>query len=67
MYYRTNEELPVQLRNMLPPTAQQIYRKAFNDAYQNIPEVSNCSLTRAEAAHHKAWETANQECLKATV
>ena len=33
MPYGRNEDLPASVRHVLPPHAQEIYRAAFNDAY----------------------------------
>lgn len=51
MPYSTNADLPLSVRNHLPPHAQDIYREAFNHAYAarlNAPR-------REEAAHCIAW------------
>jgi cation transport regulator len=32
MLYNTNQDLPVKIRQQLPPRAQDIYREAYNDA-----------------------------------
>jgi cation transport regulator len=47
--YPTNAQLPPSVRHHLPPHAQDIYRAAFNAAYQSHgPE-------REELAHRIAW------------
>lgn len=51
MPYRINADLPLPVRNHLPPHAQDIFREAFNHAYAehwNDPR-------REEAAHRIAW------------
>ena len=48
MPYSTNDTLPLSLRHVLPPHAQDIYRAAFNNAYDRYGG--------AEArAHRIAW------------
>ena len=51
MPYRINADLPLPVRNHLPPHAQDIFREAFNHAYAahwNDPR-------REGAAHRIAW------------
>lgn len=49
MPYRTNTELPLRLRKVLPRHAQDIYRAAFNDAYAHY------GREREDIAHRVAW------------
>jgi cation transport regulator len=47
MPYATNDELPASVRDHLPPHAQDIYREAFNHAWEHH---------RDEATPHRiAW------------
>ena len=51
MPYQSNEDLPPSVRNHLPPHAQDIFREAFNHAYEehwNDPR-------QEEAAFRIAW------------
>lgn len=53
MPYATNDDLPRSVRNHLPPHAQEIYRSAFNHAWQTY---SNRGPHEAEEiAHRVAW------------
>lgn len=56
MPYRTNTELPNSVKANLPPAAQDIYRSAFNHAWQGcrLP-VSRQALQREELARKVAW------------
>jgi cation transport regulator len=53
MPYATNDDLPRSVRSHLPPHAQDIYRSAFNHAWQTY---SNRGLhDTEEIAHRVAW------------
>lgn len=41
MPYNSPEELPPQVKNHLPPHAQHIFVKAFNNAYQEYADPKN--------------------------
>ena len=51
MPYSTNDELPPSVRDHLPPHAQDIYREAFNHAWQKYKS----SARHEEIAHRVAW------------
>ena len=53
MPYATNEDLPPGVRHHLPERAQDIYRSAFNRAWDrySIEEPERCE----EVAHRIAW------------
>ena len=51
MTYRSNADLPASVRNNLPEVAQDVYRKAFNDAYANRADNP---IEEADA-HNIAW------------
>jgi cation transport regulator len=53
MPYATNEDLPLSVRNHLPPHAQDIYRSAFNHAWQTY--CSRGPDGAEEIAHRVAW------------
>jgi len=57
MPYDRNADLPESVRDPLPDGAQTIYRKAFNDAWDEYsdPEERRGSATREETAHRVAW------------
>lgn len=56
--YKTLQDLPDRLRNVLPEHAQEIYRAAFNNAFE---EYKNPSKKRSpedpheEVCHKVAW------------
>ncbi len=53
MPYATNEDLPRPVRAHLPGHAQDIYRGAFNSAWNNYANRS--PEEREEIAHRVAW------------
>lgn len=56
MPYRSNAELPESVKAHLPVQAQDIYRSAFNHAWQECvrPPVRS-TAPREETAHKVAW------------
>ncbi len=52
MPYVANAELPASVRDQLPALAQDIYRSAFNSAYENSAD----DPVEEAAAHIIAWE-----------
>jgi cation transport regulator len=60
MPYQFNEDLPLSVRNHLPPHAQDIYREAFNSAYkQHVLDPR-----REEASHRIAWAAVERSYVK---
>lgn len=57
MPYKSINELPESVRNVLPSHAQDIYKEAFNNAYAQYdkPEERRGSADREETAHRVAW------------
>ncbi len=57
MPYTTNKDLPDSVTHVLPAHAQDIYRKAFNNAWQEYanPEERRGADSREETAHKVAW------------
>lgn len=53
MPYRTNGDLPASVRNHLPAHAQDIFREAFNSAWQQYTGNER----REEIAFRVAWAT----------
>lgn len=49
MPYASNDDLPERVRKVLPHHAQDIYRAAFNDAYERY------GPKREAVAHRIAW------------
>lgn len=57
MPYARVTELPDSVRNVLPAHAQQIYKEAFNSAWDQYakPSERQGDDTREETAHQVAW------------
>ena len=57
MPYDTLNELPENVRNVLPKQAQEIYKAAFNNAWEQYkdPEDRMGDQSREETAHKVAW------------
>jgi len=51
MPYARDEDLPPSVRNHLPPHAQEIFRSAFNHAWQTYRQSARVE----EIAHRVAW------------
>ena len=57
MPYRSNAELPDSVKGHLPKHAQDIYREAFNSAWDEYadPGKRRDDASREETAHRVAW------------
>lgn len=57
MPYSSNNELPESVKSVLPEHAQDIYKEAFNSAYDEYkdPEDRRGGADREETAHKVAW------------
>ena len=57
MPYESPDELPQSVRDNLPSHAQEIYMKAFNNAWNEYadPEDRRGDASREETAHKVAW------------
>ena len=57
MPYNSKNDLPEPVRNVLPDHAQEIYKEAFNSAYDQYdkPEERRDDAGREEVAHRVAW------------
>lgn len=57
MPYRSNADLPDNVTNVLPKHAQDIFREAFNSAYDEYkdPEDRRGDADREETARRVAW------------
>jgi cation transport regulator len=57
MPYATLDALPDQVKNNLPKHAQEIYKEAFNSAWDEYadPEERRDDASREETAHKVAW------------
>jgi cation transport regulator len=60
--YLTNDELPYSLRRRLPAHAQDIYRHAFNDAWEQYGRHE--PDRREEIAHRVAWSAVKRSYVK---
>jgi cation transport regulator len=66
MPYRTVQDLPSNLRELLPQHAQEIFLKAFNSAWEEYQERSNRpeSISQEEMAFRVAWNAAKEKYTK---
>ena len=57
MPYKKLDELPEQVKSVLPVHGQEIYRAAYNNAWEEYksPEDRKEDNTREETAHKVAW------------
>ena len=62
MPYDTLDALPDQVKNNLPKHAQEIYKEAFNSAWDEYadPEERRDDASREETAHKVAWAAVKQ-------
>ncbi|TKI05596.1 putative cation transport regulator ChaB [Martelella alba] len=63
MPFKANEDLPERVSRVLPKHAQDIYREAFNHAWQQYQDPSDRrgDETREETAHKVAWSAVKQK------
>lgn len=66
MPYTSKSELPDNVKNNLPAHAQDIYRKAFNSAWEQYkdPDERRGDASREETAHKVAWSAVKQDYKK---
>lgn len=66
MPYDRLQELPDSVRNVLPEHAQEIYRAAYNSAWDQYdkPEERQGDSTREETAHAVAWSAVKRTYVK---
>jgi cation transport regulator len=62
MPYVANEDLPPAIRRHLPPHAQDIFREAFNHAWQSYGARE--PWRREEIAHRVAWSAVKRRYRK---
>lgn len=57
MPYSSNNDLPESVKDNLPEHGQEIYRKAYNSAWDQYdePEERRANRSREETAHSVAW------------
>lgn len=63
MPYRTTEDLPDSVKNSLPAHAQDIYKEAFNHAWDEYedPAERRDNASREEVAHRVAWSAVKEK------
>jgi cation transport regulator len=63
MPYDRINELPESVRNVLPKHAQEIYKEAYNSAWDQYdrPEERRGDATREETAHRVAWSAVKKQ------
>ena len=66
MPYRNLDELPDSVRAHLPEHAQEIYKEAFNHAWDEYadPDKRRGDTSREETAHKVAWSAVKREYRK---
>lgn len=66
MPYNNISELPASVRNVLPNHAKDIYKEAFNNAYEEYknPESRRGNADREEVAHKVAWKAVKTKYAK---
>lgn len=60
MPYAVNQDLPLSVRHVLPPHAQDIYREAFNHAFEAHAKEPDRELR----AHRIAWGAVKRRYVK---
>ncbi|NZA27768.1 putative cation transport regulator ChaB [Luteimonas sp. SJ-92] len=63
MPYDSTRELPDAVRDNLPPHAQDIYKEAFNSAWEQYadPDERRGDASREETAHRVAWSAVKEK------
>jgi cation transport regulator len=63
MPYKILSELPSQVQKRLPKHAQEIYRAAFNHAWEEYkdPKLRNTDETREVVSHKVAWSAVKKK------
>ncbi len=62
MPYKNNADLPDQVTHVLPKHAQDIYREAYNSAFEEYedPADRRGDASREETSHKVAWNAVKQ-------
>ncbi len=63
MPYKTNNDLPDSVKDNIPSHAQDIYREAFNHAWEEYknPAKRRKGGTREEVSHSVAWSAVKEK------
>lgn len=66
MPYQTTAELPDSVKNALPEHAQEIYKEAFNNAWDEYkdPDKRRGNADHEEVAHRVAWSAVKEKYAK---
>ena len=66
MPYDNISELPEKIKNNLPKHAQEIYKEAFNHAWEQYkdPGERRSKTSREETAHKVAWAAVKKKYVK---
>ncbi len=66
MPYKISNDLPENVKNVLPTHAQHIYKEAFNSAYDKYEKTSERQGddSREEVAHKVAWSAVKRSYTK---
>ena len=66
MPYQNNSDLPESVKDSLPEKAQDIYRGAYNSAWENYssPKDRKGDASREETAHRVAWAAVKKKYRK---
>ncbi len=66
MPYQSKKELPESVKHVLPAHAQEIYKEAFNSAFEEYkkPEKRRDDDDREEVAHKVAWAAVKKKYAK---
>lgn len=66
MPYATNEDLPDNVTHVLPSHAQDIYRAAFNNAFDEYKTAASRQgdSSQEETAHKVAWAAVKHKYVK---
>ena len=66
MPYQSNEDLPLHVKDELPEHAQDIYRAAFNSAWDEYanPAKRRGNESQEEVAHKVAWAAVKSKYTK---
>ena len=66
MPYNSIKELPASVRDHLPKHAQEIYKEAFNHAWDQYadPDDRRGDASREETAHRVAWSAVKDKYTK---
>lgn len=63
MPYKSNSELPDNIKDNLPKHAQDIYRESYNNAWDQYdePQKRRGDASREETAHRVAWSAVKEK------